>query len=45
MLKDLNTYPILITKEELAALIRLINMSSTAENSSDLAMLDYQQFI
>ena len=41
MLKDHNTYPVLITKEEIAALIRLINMSSTNENASDLAMLDY----
>jgi hypothetical protein len=41
MLKDLNTYPLLLNKEELASLIRLINMNSTQENSSDLAMLDY----
>ena len=45
MLKDHNTYPVLITKEEIASLIRLINMSSNNENSSDLAMLDYTQFI
>jgi hypothetical protein len=45
MLRDLNTYPILLTKDELAAIIRLINMGSRAESSSDLAMLDYPQFI
>jgi hypothetical protein len=45
MLKDLNTYPILLSKEELASVIRLINMGSKSDNSSDLAMLDYAQFI
>ena len=45
MLRDLNTYPILLTKEELATLVRLINMNSQSENSSDIQMLDYQQFI
>ena len=45
MLKDHNTYPILLNKDELTAIIRLINMSSSGANASDLAMLDYQQFI
>lgn len=41
MLKDHNTYPNLIKKEEIASLIRLINVASDSENSKDIAMLDY----
>ena len=45
MLRDHNTYPQFINKEEIAALIRQINMHTDSENSSDLAMLDYDQWI
>ena len=45
ILKDHNTYPLLISKDEIASLIRLINMHSDTENSNDLAMLDYTQFL
>lgn len=45
MLRDHNTYPILLNKDELTSLLRLINMNSQAANASDLAMLDYKQFI
>lgn len=45
MLKDHNTYPTLLSRDELASLIRLINMHSAQANSSDLAMLDYNQFL
>jgi hypothetical protein len=45
MLRDLNTYPTLINKDELITLIRLLNMISKNENSSDLALLDYKQFV
>ena len=45
MLKDHNTYPTLISKDELAALVRQINMHSNQDNSSDLAMVDYNQFL
>lgn len=41
MLKEHNTYPSLITKDEIASLIRLLNMHSNNENSNELAMLDY----
>lgn len=41
MLKDHNTYPTLLSREELASLIRLVNMHTAQDNSSDLAMLDY----
>jgi hypothetical protein len=42
MLRDHNTYPQLLTKDELASLIRLINMQTKSENSSDLTMLDWE---
>jgi hypothetical protein len=45
MLKDHNTYPTLLSREELASLIRLVNMHTAQDNSSDLAMLDYNQFL
>ena len=45
MLRDHNTYPTLLNKDELASLIRLLNMSSKGENSSDIALLDYKQFV
>lgn len=45
MLRDHNTYPTLLNKDELTSLIRLLNMSSKDENSSDLALLDYKQFV
>ena len=45
MLKDHNTYPILISKDEMASIIRMINQASESENSSDLSMLDYHQFL
>jgi hypothetical protein len=41
ILKDHNTFPTLISKDEIASLIRLINMGSNAQNASDIAMLDY----
>jgi len=45
MLKEHNTYPFLIKKDEIAALIRMINIASNASNSNDIAMLDYNQFL
>jgi hypothetical protein len=45
ILKDHNTYPTLISKDEIQALIRLINMHSNNENSNDIYMLDYSQFL
>jgi len=45
MLKEHNTYPSLISKEEIATLIRLLNMKTKKENSHDIAFLDYQQFL
>jgi hypothetical protein len=45
ILKDHNTYPQLISKDEIASLIRLINTHSNAENSNDITMLDYTQFL
>lgn len=45
MLRDHNTFPQLLTKDELSQLIRLINMTSNSENSSHLTMLDYEQFL
>lgn len=45
ILKDHNTYPTLINKDEIQALIRLINMHSNNENSNDIYMLDYSQFL
>jgi len=45
LLRDHDTYPKLVSKDELSSLMRLINMQSTAENSSDLAMLDYSQYL
>ena len=41
MLKEHHTYPTLINKDEIASLIRLLNMRSNNENSNELAMLDY----
>ena len=41
MLKDHDTYPQLIEKDETAQIIRLINVKSNQENSRDLTMLDY----
>ena len=45
ILKDHNTFPTLITKDEIASLIRLINMQSNSANANDIAMLDYNQFM
>lgn len=45
MLREHSTYPTLITKDEIASLIRLLNMHSNTENSNELAMLDYNQFL
>lgn len=45
MLRDHNTYPQLISKEEIAHLIRLVNMHYQSTNSSDISMLDYPQFL
>lgn len=45
MLKEHNTYPLLITKEEIATLIRLVNMKSKNINKRDIAYLDYGQFL
>jgi hypothetical protein len=41
MLKDHDTYPQLIEKDETGQIIRLINIKSNQENSRDLTMLDY----
>lgn len=45
MLKEHNTYPQFISKDEIGNLLRLINAKSQAENSRDVAMLDYEQFL
>lgn len=45
ILKDHNTYPNLISKHEIHSLIRLINMNSNSDNSNDITMLDYSQFL
>ena len=45
MLKEHNTYPLLIKKDEIACIIRLINHASNSTNSSEIAMLDYNQFL
>ena len=45
MLKEHNTYPLLISKDEIASLIRLINLRTQAEGTPFLAMLDYNQFL
>ena len=45
MLKEHNTYPQLISKDEIASLIRLLNMKSNDVNKRDIAFLDYDQFI
>lgn len=45
MLKDHSLYPQLIDKEEVATLIRLVNVKSNQENSRDLTMLDFNQFL
>lgn len=45
MLKEHNTYPQLISKDEVGNLLRLINAQSRAANSRDVAMLDYEQFL
>lgn len=41
MLKEHNTYPLLISKDEIASLIRLLNMKSNNTNKMDIAFLDY----
>jgi len=45
ILKEHNTFPNLISKDEISSLIRLINIHSNQENSNDIAMLDYGQFL
>jgi hypothetical protein len=45
MLKEHNTYPLLISKDEISSLIRLINQTFKTQNSDEIAMLDYDQFI
>lgn len=45
MLKEHNTYPLLINKDEIGTLIRLLNMKSNSTNKRDIAMLDYDQFL
>jgi hypothetical protein len=45
MLKEHNTYPQLISKDEIASLIRLLNIKSNEENKKDIAFLDYDQFL
>lgn len=46
MLKDHDIYPALINKDEIATLIRLINMRWKQPGivNNDLATLDYEQF-
>lgn len=43
MLREHNTYPTLLSKEEIATLVRLINLNSAEQfkTSSDLQMLEY----
>jgi hypothetical protein len=42
ILKEHNTLPMLISKEEIASLMRLINMKELDNpHSNDIAMLDY----
>lgn len=46
ILKEHNTFPTLISKDEIASLMRLINMQQPEnEHSNDIAMLDYHQFL
>jgi hypothetical protein len=45
MLKEHNTYPLLISKDEIAQIIRLLNIKSTNENKMDIHFLDYNQFL
>lgn len=45
LLKEHNTFPQLISKDEVQNLLRLINAKSTNENARDIAMLDYDQFL
>ena len=45
LLRDHDTYPKLVSKDEVQSLMRLINMQSNAANASDIAMLDYSQYL
>lgn len=45
MLRDHDTFPQLLKKDELQQLFRLINMASAGSDASSLAMLDYPQFL
>ena len=46
ILKDHNTFPMLITKDEVSALIRLINVSASDRPvTDDIMSLDYNQFL
>ena len=46
ILKEHNTFPTLISKDEIASLMRLINMQQPDnEHANDIAMLDYHQFL
>lgn len=44
MLKDHGAYPRLISKDELAQLVRLVIMKTDGARASDLTMLSFQQF-
>ena len=46
ILKEHNTLPLLISKDEIASLMRLINMNDpNNEHANDITMLDYHQFL
>lgn len=45
MLKDHDTYPQLINKNEMQSLFRLMNIHSKGIDQSSIAMLDYNQFL
>jgi hypothetical protein len=44
MLREYKFYPILVTKDDLVQLIRLVNIR-TNNNEVHLMMLDYQRFL
>ena len=45
MLKDHDTFPQLINKNEMQQMFRLINMHTKGTDESSIAMLDYNQFL
>lgn len=45
MLKDHDTYPQLVSKDEMQQIFRLINLTTSGIDATTITMIDYQQFL